>query len=762
MLSRLLVLAASVSLLLAARAHADLGFLTQWGAPKAGELISPVNVDMDAAGDSYVADASTARVEEFDPNGVFIRSFGSRGTGPGQLTLPTAVAVDPGSGDVYVADLSGFEGPSTLNSHIERFDANGAFIGQFGSAGSAEGQFGFVSGISVYLGTLYVADSGNNRVQRLSASGQFQRMWGRDVNPGGGTGAEMCTAGCKHGEEGTTEGEFAGLTDVAAGSFGVVTSEDENHRIQRFDASGGFQVMGGKDVAPGGGTGPETCTSGCQKGTPGSGDGELDAPQALDVDSVFGFILISESGNNRVQRWTPGLSFASKFGSPGSGDGQFEVADGLAESGGRVVVTDPALSRAQRFTLAGTFQQRFGEPALSTLVFGFLTPRSPGGIEASAKGVYVTDGRDRVAHFGLGGSFLGAWGSSGSGVGEFLGPRGLTADAAGNVYVTDSGNDRVQRFDANGAALGAWGSSGLATGQFTDLSDVAAAGGGVYTLEIGLDRVQKFSPIGGFLGTWGAFGPAQGQFEGPEGVTTDAAGNVYVADTDNDRVQKFGPNGAFVTAWGSTGTGNGQFNSPSGIAVDSVGNVYVADRGNNRIQRFDSNGKFLSRFGANGGDGTAGSGPGQFEGPSDVAVDPGRNVYVLDLGNARVEKFAPATAPPTLTLSARKRQKAARLIVRVGCGPASCKVKLSGKVKARVGHGRSRRALTRKLKPRSVTLAPGQTLPVRLRLKSQKRSLRSISRLLKAGGTGSAIIRGVARNPAGSDSAKRRVKLKRG
>jgi hypothetical protein len=95
------------------------------------------------------------------------------------------------------------------------------------------------------------------------------------------------------------------------------------------------------------------------------------------------------------------------------------------------------------------------------------------------------------------------------------------------------------------------------------------------------------------------------EFSGPEGIASD----VSVVDQGNDRVLKFDPQGALVTEWGSSGTGNGQFNDPTGIAVDTSGNVFVTDFTNNRVQKFDSSGAFVSKWG------TSGTGDGQFNGP---------------------------------------------------------------------------------------------------------------------------------------------------
>ena len=113
----------------------------------------------------------------------------------------------------------------------------------------------------------------------------------------------------------------------------------------------------------------------------------------------------------------------------------------------------------------------------------------------------------------------------------------------------------------------------------------------------------------------------------------DSAGSVYVADFNNHRIQKFDSRGNFITKWGSQGDGDGQFDSPSEVAVDNAGSVYVTDGFNHRIQKFDALGNFKTKWGSQG------NGNSQFQTPRGVAVDSAGSVYVAEGLNHRIQKF---------------------------------------------------------------------------------------------------------------------------
>src|SRR6478672_8246490 len=93
-------------------------------------------------------------------NGTFITKWGTNGTADGQFNDPWGVAIDS-SGSVYVADYG--------NNRIQKFDSNGKFITKWGTPGSDDGKFSGPAGVAVdSSGNVYVADLANDRIQVFS------------------------------------------------------------------------------------------------------------------------------------------------------------------------------------------------------------------------------------------------------------------------------------------------------------------------------------------------------------------------------------------------------------------------------------------------------------------------------------------------------------------------------------------------------------------------------------------------------------------
>lgn len=289
----------------------------------------------------------------------------------------------------------------------------------------------------------------------------------------------------------------------------------------------------------------------------------------------------------------------------------------------------------------------------------------PYGIDVTPDGaVYVDECTNhRVQQFKADGSFVRQWGSFGTGDGEFSCPDALAVNPAnGDVYISEDGNHRVQQSSATGTYIRKWGAnggdgtSGTDPGEFDGPSGIAVGNGSVYVGEEGANpRIQQFTLDGQFIREWGTAGLGNGEFSRVLGIAVGPAGDVYVADNDNNRIQQFSPTGTFIRKWGKNGgdgtpgTGDGEFDGPIGIAIDSVGNVWAID-GESRLQTFSSTGVFISKFG------TEGTGLGQFSSPEDIAIDCRGNVYVSDYGNDRIVKLGelgagdppcpPAATPP--------------------------------------------------------------------------------------------------------------------
>ena len=186
-------------------------------------------------------------------------------------------------------------------------------------------------------------------------------------------------------------------------------------------------------------------------------------------------------------------------------------------------------------------------------------------------------------------------GGKGSGKGQFDSPSGIAVDANGNVFVADTQNGRIQKFSPTGTFLSVVGSMGTVRGQLAEPNGIAVdLNGVIYVAEAGNHRVEKLAADGKFIAEWK--GPGAG-FYGPRRIAIGPDNSVYVVDQGRTRIVKFSSGGQELAVWGTKGSGDGQFDDPTSVAIDPKTNkVYVADPINRRIQIFDSNGKFLNKW----------------------------------------------------------------------------------------------------------------------------------------------------------------------
>ena len=441
-------------------------------------------------------------------------------------------------------------------------------------------------------GMVYVADTYNARICKLTCDGQFVCDWG---------------------SWGTDPGEFRWPSAIAIDSIGTVYVADfELHCIHKFTSDGVFLA---------------------KWGSYGTGNGEFDEPSGIAVDCA-GRVYVADTNNQRIQVFDSNGAYLDQWGGLGADQGQFNNPRGVeVDHDGNVYVADAYNHRIQKFTADGDFLVAWGTGGSGPGQLAY-----PSDVTLDSTGtVYVSDTNNgRIQSFTPDGEFLGMWGSWGVGPGEFRQPTGIVLDRAGRVYVAEKANDRVQRFTSEGEFLGAWGSVGSTSGHFHGPNDVALDSAGVlYVADRTNDRIQKFTSDGVFLLEWGNYGTAPGEFRSPDGVAVDDAGAVYVADQSNCRIQKFTSDGVFLLEWGNYGTGPGEFSCPRGLAVDDAEEVYVADTWSHRVEKFTAAGEFLLQWGSEG------SSPGEFSRPDGIAVDGAGTVYVADTRNHRIQKFTP-------------------------------------------------------------------------------------------------------------------------
>ena len=266
-----------------------------------GDLKWPCGIAVREGGEVVVAEHDGHCVSVVSGNGEK-KSFGTRGSAPGQFNRPEGVAIDAG-GKIIVADSG--------NHRIQQLSSTGKHLRTVGTLGSGPLQFKFPVGIAVHPQThkVYVADCHNHRIQVLNSGLTYSSSFGR---------------------KGSNNGEFNYPHDFSTDRDGnVYVADHGNHRIQVFTADGVYLRQFGKK---------------------GEGEGELKHPVNIAIDSN-NVVYVGESGNKRVSIFSTDGEFIKSFGRPGKCPVQFDGPLGLAvDKKGTVYVCDINNDRIQIFT----------------------------------------------------------------------------------------------------------------------------------------------------------------------------------------------------------------------------------------------------------------------------------------------------------------------------------------------------------------------------------------------------------------------------
>jgi sugar lactone lactonase YvrE len=476
------------------------------------------------------------------------------------FSSPRGIATDGGTilgAILYVAD--------TGNHRIRRVTLTGATFTVAGSGTSGANDnvgtlasFSSPEGVAFLLSDVYVADTGNHTIRRITSPGTV----GSVTTFAGATGA----AGFLDNTTGTLArfSSPSALTAVGAGTD-LYVADTGNHVIRKIDGSAFVTTLAGGALAAGFADGIGTAA-------------RFNGPKGVGTDGAS--IYVADTQNHAIRRVTTGGAVTTAAGNPpqaGTADGtgasaRFRAPAGAAVIGDNVLVADTGNHTIRRATSSGEVTLLAGSAGTPGTVDGAGSAarfNNPQGIAAVGTDLYVADAGNhairKVTAAGVVTTFAGIPGTPGfvndtGTLARFNTPRGIATDGS-FLFVADSGNHAIRKI-------------GIATGAVTTLAGTGASG---------------------YANT-----PAA-TFNGPEGVAVIGT-NLYVADTGNHAVRKIADFNAIspaVTTFAGAGPptaasgfvdGSGsaaRFSSPRGItAVGSV--LYLADTGNHAIRRITS------------------------------------------------------------------------------------------------------------------------------------------------------------------------------
>jgi hypothetical protein len=570
------------------------------------------------------------------------------------LNLPVAIAFD-NAGNLYISDNDNHQVRKLSGGTVTTFagDGAGAFCGNGNPAPQSCLEFP-VGIVADAVGDVYVADSNNDRVRRVSGGiiSTFVGAFSACGSPHDGGPASPTT----HSGAGVTytvlAPPFIGLTDPA------ISYASNSLAGRRVTATAGASTSQGTVLSNSGTTitvaawAPTTPPA----GTPYTLDGAcINAPRGLALNAA-GDLFISDALNNRVRR-----------------------VDHTTN-----VIT----------TYAGTGLTGFcgeGVPATSACIY------HPRGLKfnATSGDLYIADeSNDRIRRVAndvnhtittvAGNGVRGFGGDSGAATLALLDqPRGVAFDAANNLYIADATNDRIRKVlvGADATVNGGAGETistyaGVGLDEFCGDGAAATAAclnapdnvtfdalGDLYIADALNHRVRKVNHTTGFISTFagsGAFCGDTGQatsacLDNPQGVARKGpADPLYIADTVNHRIRMVDGSGN-ISTYAGTGNTTGSIGDggpaasahlffPRGIALNAAGDLYIADSSNQRVRRIAAGTGLISTVAGTGTAGFNGDGgpatSARLNFPRDVFIDTAGNLFIVDASNNAIRKVA--------------------------------------------------------------------------------------------------------------------------
>lgn len=653
----------------------------------------PEGVAVDKTGNVYVADTRNATIRKATPSGpdwavsTFAGWPGSLGSTDAagtnaQFIAPSRLAIDS-TGNLFVSDWN--------DQTIRKITPAGVvttFAGRSYQAGNIDG-VGTNALLNLPMGlafdavnNLYVADSGNGTIRKITPAGVVTTLAGRALQTGSadGTGTNAFFNNPR------------GLTVV--NDTNLFVADTFNSTIRKMTLVGTDWVV---------------TTFAGQAHQTGNSDGTgtnafFDNPLDIVADTN-GMLYVSDSYNDTVRKITLAgvvTTFTGTVRLTGSADGTgtnavFNYPSGLAvDASGSLFLSDEYNNAVRKITSAAVVTTLAGLPSVGSTdsASGVARFAQPHAVALDgATNLYVVDTLNntirKVTSAGIVTTLAGRAGVKGNADGTgtnalFLGPGGVAVDKAANVYVADTYNHTIRKVTAAGEVTtiaGQYFGSDDGTNNSASFADPTGlamdAGTNLYVADTFNHTIRKMTPVGTnwvvttIAGRVGQSGSADGTgtnafFNSPSAVAVDAATNLYVADSENHTIRKLTRSGADwvvttlagqPTIFGSAdGSGtNATFHSPGGIAVDNATNVFVADTRNNTIRRLSHSGAdwLVTTVGGSsytwgGTDGT--SYRALFETPYGVAADVAGNLYVADTLNNTV-RLGTARSLPKLQIT---------------------------------------------------------------------------------------------------------------